>query len=117
MFANTRFVPVVASLLLCLTATPALALDRPARLDAAACAKPSFPAQWQAEGNEGKVTVAYLVDTDGSVLKAKVLESSGMSRLDRASIRAGSRCKFEPAAKDGQTALSWAKVTYAWIVD
>ena len=117
MFATTRFAPVVSALVLCLAAAPALALESPARLNAAACEKPSYPASWQEDGNVGKVTVAYLVDTDGSVLKSKVVESSGLSRLDRASVRAGARCKFEPAAKDGQAAMAWATVTYSWVVE
>lgn len=117
MFATSRFATVLSATLLCLGATQAMAADRPARLDAAGCEKPEFPVRWQDDGDSGTVTVAYLIDTDGKVVQSKVVESSGAVRVDRASVRAGARCKFEPGAKDGQAALAWAKVKYSWIVE
>lgn len=117
MFAKSRFATVLSATLLCLSATQAMAADRPARIDETACEKPTFPASWQEEGEEGTVTVAYLVDTDGKVLQSKILESSGAARVDRASVRAGARCKFQPGARDGQAAMAWAKVKYSWIVE
>lgn len=117
MFATKRIVPALSALFLILGAAHASAADRPARLDATGCEKPEFPVRWQEEGDSGSVTVAYLVDTDGKVVQSKVLESSGTARVDRASIRAGARCKFEPSAKDGQAAIGWAKVKYSWIVE
>ncbi|NHZ77955.1 TonB family protein [Massilia sp. CCM 8695] len=117
MFATTRFATVLSATLLCLSATQAMAEDRPARLEVAGCEKPEFPVRWQDDGESGTVTIAYLVDTDGKVVQSKVLESSGAVRVDRASVRAGARCKFEPGAKDGQAALAWAKVKYSWVVE
>lgn len=118
MFAKSRFATVLSATLLCLSATQAMAADRPARIDETACEKPEFPARWQDDGETGgNVTVAYLVDTDGKVLQSKILESSGAARVDRASVRAGARCKFQPGARDGQAAMAWAKVKYTWIVE
>lgn len=117
MSATTRFATVLSATLLCLSATSAMAADRPARLDVAGCEKPEFPVRWQDDGESGTVTVAYLIDTDGKVVQSKVVESSGAVRVDRASVRAGARCKFEPGAKDGQAALAWAKVKYSWVVE
>jgi len=117
MFAKSRFATVLSATLLCLASTQAFSAERAARIDDAACEKPEFPARWQEDGESGSVTVAYLVDTDGKVLQSKVLESSGAPRIDRASVRAGSRCKFQPGNRDGQAALAWAKVKYSWIVE
>lgn len=91
--------------------------DRAARADAKTCDKPEFPVRWQDDGDGGTVTVAYLVDTDGKVMDSRIVESSGYGRVDRASIRAGARCKFQPGARDGQVAPTWAKVQYSWVVE
>lgn len=117
MFAKSRFASLLSATLLCLASAQALAAERPARIDEAACEKPEFPARWQEDGEGGSVTVAYLVDTEGKVLQSKVLESSGAAKIDRASVRAGARCKFQPGARDGQAALAWAKVKFSWIVE
>ncbi len=117
MSAKSRFATILSATMLCLAASSTLAAERPARIDDAACDKPEFPVRWQEDGEAGSVTVAYLVDTDGKVLQSKVLESSGAARIDRASVRAGARCKFQPGARDGQAALAWAKVKYSWVVD
>lgn len=117
MFAKSRFAAVLSATLLCVASGQALAIEQAARIDEAACEKPVYPSAWQDDGESGTVTIAYLVDTDGKVLQSKVLESSGAPRIDRASVRAGARCKFQPGARDGQAALAWAKVKYSWIVD
>ena len=117
MFATTRFAAVAAGLLLCFGASQVAAADRGARIDLNGCEKPELPARYTEDVDDAKVTVAYLVDTNGAVVSTKVVESSGNGRIDRASSRAGAKCKFKPASKDGQDAISWAKVTYKWIVD
>ena len=117
MFSTKRYTAVLSSLLMCLIASHAVAADRPAKIDAAACEKPEFPTRWQAEGDRGDVLVAFLVGTDGKVMDSKIVQSSGSRRVDRASASAGARCKFQPGAKDGQAAPSWAKVRYTWLVD
>jgi periplasmic protein TonB len=117
MFATTRFAAVAAGLLLCVGASQVAAADRSARIDLNGCEKPELASRYVEEDAPAKVTVAYLVDTTGAVVASKVVESSGNGRIDRASTRAGAKCKFKPASKDGQDLISWAKVTYAWIVD
>ena len=117
MFSNKRYAAVAASLLLCLAAGRTMAADLSAKIDASECEKPEYPVSWQDSGDSRDVTVAYLVAADGKVLESKVVTSSGSSRMDRASVNSGARCKFKPGAKDGQLAPSWAKVRYMWIVD
>ena len=117
MFSTKRYAAVMSSLLMCLVASHAVAADRSAKLDPRECAKPEFPTRWQMEGDRGDVLVAFLVGSDGKVMDSKVVQSSGTARIDRASAKAGARCKFEPGAKDGQAAPSWAKVRYTWVVD
>lgn len=113
MFSTTRYAAVLLSLSL---AAPVMAAEQAAKVDTS-CAKPEFPARWMNEGDGGNVVIAFLVGTDGKVVQSKVLESSGHRRLDRASVKAGERCTFKPAARDGKAATGWAKVQYSWVVD
>jgi periplasmic protein TonB len=100
-----------AAILLALAAPLSMA----ATVDPKDCTTPEFQARWLNEGDSGNVVVAFLVGADGKVLDSKLVESSGYPRVDRASIRAGAGCKFKPASD--QSAASWAKVKYTWVVD
>ncbi len=114
MFSTTRYAAVCLLLSL---AAPVMAVEQAAKVDTTACAKPDFPARWMYEGDSGNVVIAFLVGSDGKVVESKVLESSGHTRVDRASVRAGKRCTFKPAARDGRAAPGWAKVQYTWVID
>ena len=112
----TKPAAIVATLLLSLGVN-ASAADQPAKIDAATCAKPEFPARWLSDGTVGQVTLAFLVGADGKVADSKVVESSGHSRIDRASERAAKNCNFKPGARDGQAMPGWAKVRYTWVAE
>jgi TonB family protein len=111
-----RHVVAIASLL-SLTALSAHAAEPAARLKTGTCSTPSYTADLKDEDMQGTVRLAVLVDADGSVKQAKVLESSGHRALDRASLRASYSCKFGAAAKDSDGAPSWSTVQYKWIAD
>jgi protein TonB len=114
MFSTSRYAAMITSLLLSVNA---MAAEQAPRVDPASCAKPDYPARWVNEGDSGNVVIAMLVGADGKVIESKVLESSGSLRVDRASVRAGERCKFVTAAKSGATAPAWAKVQYSWVIE
>ncbi|UUZ51337.1 energy transducer TonB [Massilia sp. B-10] len=103
MLLTHRFPAIVSALLLSLASPLAMS----ATLDPSDCAKPEFPARWLNEGDNGNVVVAFLVGTDGKVLDSKLVESSGYPRVDRASIRAVTSCKFKPASD--QSAIAGPK--------
>jgi len=117
MFANARAIAVVSSLLLSMLPGLTSAADRPPLIDKSACETPDYPLVWQNEEQQGAVILAMLVGADGNVTDAKVLESSGYSKLDKASLRAGAKCKFKPATKNGEIAQSWVKVRYRWEIN
>ncbi len=117
MLMSKRCATLVSSLLLCIASVQAVAADRNATFDPKGCEAPEFPARWQNDGESGNVVVAYLVGTDGKVQEAKIVESSGSPRVDRASAKAGARCKFKPAAKNGEAAAAWTKVRYSWVLN
>jgi len=59
--------------------------------------KPEYPELARKAGIEGKAIVEAIVDTDGSVMDAKIFKSSGNPMLDEAAIVAARRSKFTPA--------------------
>jgi protein TonB len=81
------------------------------------CSAPSYPRDWVTGEVQGTVRLAVLVGADGSVKDTKVLESSGLRELDKASQRASSTCKFGTASKDGDSMAGWTTVQYKWVTD
>jgi TonB family protein len=110
-----RHVVAIASVL-SFTASAAHAIEPVARLKPASCGMPAYTTGWRDEDLQGTVRLAVLVDADGSVKQAKVVESSGHRALDKASLRASYSCKFGVVAKDAG-APGWSTVQYKWIAD
>ena len=98
---------------LCIAA-PAHARDQRAVADFKSCAKPHYPKDSLAAKHEGTVTLAFLVNTSGSVVDAKVENSSGYPPLDMAAQDAIKLCKFKPAMKDGKAVQDWVNIQYVW---
>lgn len=59
--------------------------------------KPDYPELARKAGIEGKAIVEAIIDTDGSVLEAKIFKSSGNPMLDESAIAAARRSRFTPA--------------------
>lgn len=77
---------------------------------------PVYPQQSKAFGEQGEVTVNVCVDVSGRVVAADMVQGSGYSRLDQATvdwIRSGP--KFEPA-RSGNTPVAVCNYifTYVW---
>jgi protein TonB len=86
-------------------------------IDSSNCAKPSYPAAALRNGDEGTVTLAFLIGKDGNVASAKVERTSGHRDLDRAALQGLSLCAFKPGTLDGIAQESWARMQYAWRLD
>lgn len=89
----------------------------PAVVEARACDKPEYPSASLRAQETGIVLLAFLIDTNGSVLESKVERSSGFRRLDDAALKALTLCKFRPATIDGKPERAWAKLEYEWKID
>lgn len=114
---SSPFELLCAALLLSLCAGSASAAGASlARAESGTCAVPEFPVRWQEDGVSGVVTVEVLVGADGKVTASRLLDSSGIGRVDRASLKASAQCKFQPGARD-QSAPAWTKVRYSWVVE
>jgi len=62
---------------------------------------PRYPMEAARRNQQGRVRLNILVATDGSVLSAEVLESSGFPLLDRAAREAALKWRFRPSTRDG----------------
>ena len=59
---------------------------------------------------EGSTLVRVLVNEEGGVDSAMVMESSGHAGLDSAAVRGARSMEFDPATKDGEPLKVWARV-------
>jgi protein TonB len=72
--------------------------------------KPEYPRASVRRGHEGTVIVEADVSSRGTVLAARVVESSGHARLDAAAVEAVKQARFIPAMQDGQSVADTVRV-------
>jgi protein TonB len=87
--------------------TPAVVLD--AAVDPRhPLTQPAYPMAAIRTNEEGALSLAVLVGTDGRVHDAKVARSSGSDRLDQAAVtEAKARWHLRPATRDGRPFEQW----------
>jgi protein TonB len=75
----------------------------------------SYPPDLRRAGVGGVVQVWLLIDTEGSVRKVQINESSGHPAIDSAALSVAGMMEFSPALKDGEAVPVWISipVTYA----
>ena len=61
-----------------------------------------YPRASQEDGDEGTVTLRFIVQADGSVSDIRIARSSGHPRLDAAAQRNLRQAKFQPATCHGK---------------
>ncbi|WBS03505.1 TonB family protein [Pseudoduganella sp. SL102] len=97
-----------------LCATSALAATTPAVVDFRTCAKPEWPKEALRKEQQGKVTLAYLIDESGAVTDSKIVQSSGFPMLDMAARDGIIKCRFTPSTREGKPQAAWMKMQYVW---
>lgn len=63
--------------------------------------QPKYPESAVDQGLEGSVKIEYTINTEGNVVGAKVVSSSGYSALDRAALEAVQSRRYKPAVQGG----------------
>jgi protein TonB len=116
MSTNSRYLSMVAALVLSSMTVAVVAAEVPALFDPKNC-KADYPKASLMNEEQGTVSMSFLVSTDGSVVESKLEKTSGFKNLDKAAMKSISACKFKPGTKDGSPAQTWAKVDYAWKLD
>jgi protein TonB len=105
----------IAALSLMLLSTVDASAATTNRLANADCDVPAYRNTWQDDELQGNVKLSVLVDAQGKVQDAKVISSSGSTTLDKASLRASTSCKFQPASNGAEPV--WAQVQYKWVLN
>jgi D-alanyl-D-alanine endopeptidase (penicillin-binding protein 7) len=88
-----------------------------AMADFSSCKKPIWPSEELAAEHQGKVTLRFLINADGSVADSAVQKSSGYPALDEAARVGIAQCHFKPATKDGQPVQDWMQMQYVWTLE
>lgn len=63
---------------------------------------PKYPSQAQRRGHEGWVKVSYVIEPDGSVSNAFVVDSSGLKSFEKSTLKAVRKWQFTPATENGK---------------
>jgi periplasmic protein TonB len=86
-----------------------------AKIDSTQCQKPQYPSASVRLGEEGTVSLQFLIGEDGRVTRpAEIKKSSGYKRLDEAAKDALSLCRFRPPVVDGKPVQSLQVLSYRW---
>ncbi len=84
--------------------------DKDVRVNITRWAKPEYPDACRKEKISGTVVVKVLVDKEGKIAKAEVLD--GPECLREAALEAAKECLFKPATKDGVQVDAWVAIPY-----
>lgn len=97
-----------------LTPAPQVVRNLP-HVDLASSNEPEYPPVSRRLGEEGRVLLQVLVDPDGRVIDAKVVQSSGYPRLDQAAIEGVKEdYHFVPGTIDGKPQPMWLTIPFVW---
>jgi len=95
--------------------SPSTTIVNSAKIDmSGGCQRPEYPDSSRLDGEQGSVTVGFLIAVDGKIKESKIITSSGFRRLDSAARDAFVLCRFQPGTEDGRAVESWAKIKYTW---
>ena len=76
--------------------------------------RPPYPLTSRRKGEEGTVTLSFLVYSDGTVGEISVVESSGYPRLDKAASRTLRSALFRPVSESGLLVTSNRKIAFSF---
>ena len=76
--------------------------------------RPPYPLSSRRKGEEGTVTLSFLIYSDGTVGEILVVQSSGYPRLDKAASRSLRSAVFRPASESGLLVSSNRKIAFSF---
>lgn len=77
---------------------------------------PQYPALSKRMGEQGRVEVKVLIDTQGIPSKAEIGRSSGFPRLDAAALEATMRWRYQPGRRHGIAEPMWMRVPINFVL-
>ncbi len=85
-----------------------------ASIDWSSCKQPEYPRASRMAGEEGDVILSLKIDATGTVTDGEVSQSSGSRRLDRVTLQALKKCRFEPATQNDVAVVSTGTLRFTW---
>jgi TonB family protein len=76
-----------------------------------------YPKQSLKNGEQGKCTLAFFIESDGTVPAAQLLVSSGHPRLDTACFESVIGIPMIPAIINGTPVAGWYDFNVAWVIN
>lgn len=125
MKTSTHFSHIVFATLLAGTSLIASASESSNPWTNNTCSAPEYDGSMLRGEEKGAVKLRFTTDANGNVLDAKIEESSGHAKLDRASMAALRNCRFSvtPAVANNSEANKYDTnkqasrlVTFAWMI-
>lgn len=80
-------------------------------------ASPAYPALSRRLGEEGKLVLQVELDETGRIDKAKIVQSSGYSRLDNAALSAVKTWRCRPATRNGHPVPAVALQPFNFVIE
>jgi protein TonB len=78
---------------------------------------PNYPRISRELGEQGKVLLRALINTDGTVAQLMVHKTSGFSRLDQSALKTVKSWRFVPARRGGQIVQAWVVVPVSFTLE
>jgi protein TonB len=78
---------------------------------------PTYPRISRRLGEQGKVLLRAMINTDGTVAQLVVRKTSGFSRLDQAALETVKNWRFVPARRGGQIVPAWVVVPISFSLE
>ncbi|MFZ2739077.1 MAG: energy transducer TonB [Burkholderiaceae bacterium] len=79
--------------------------------------KPAYPTMSKRLGEQGKVLVRVLINTDGTAQKAEILQSSNFERLDQAALNTVLRWRYVPGKRGGVPEPMWFNIPINFVLE
>lgn len=78
---------------------------------------PAYPPLSRRLGEQGKVVIRVLIDTNGTASKAEVRTSSGYDRLDHAALQTVLKWRYVPGKRAGVPEAMWFNVPINFVLE
>lgn len=76
--------------------------------------RPEWPISSLKNNEMGTVDLSLLMNTEGVVIRARLVATSGFRELDKATMTGYIGCQFKPVMKDGIAIERWLPLRYVW---
>lgn len=78
---------------------------------------PVYPPVSKRLGEQGRVVLRVLIDTEGRAEKAEIRESSGYERLDQAALKTVLQWRYVPGKRGGVPETMWFNVPINFVLE